>query len=435
MRMLDILIRYCVGAEQMRPPTTTCLKPECNQQKLVDERRTEGQLFTLRRGVLPIWAVSSYCKKCNTRYHSNYSVTTPSAPDAIRSYYYNRDIPIFIQVTGHSYIEAALCRFIETEMAFSHASAQSIARVYNLVLKSCDDDVPNKSTFLQHSLDGELVLDSFFLHALLRHKIRCNERLRVPHHGMHEDRLTGNIQERNMFIAGTGQEMWAHACNDCEKFYTGQDNKIYRMTAGVTDGVTIGHPCCQVHDCKNALKHHHDRFCLQHGRMNNQCAVQGCERLAEHGYKTCIVPTHRAAEKGPRPSCLNCVPDSVRSRYLNQSEPCAGHSPGISEKKLKVNLRRRWTHNEQLFVRCCGIITSRATFFGSEGISGVKVYFLKVTFPACYPGAMPSYIFYDNNCRLIAHLLHTGDTYFSNVGLPVDVFHFKSKHKETDIIC
>ncbi|KAF8573172.1 hypothetical protein K439DRAFT_1399876 [Ramaria rubella] len=207
------------------------------------------------------------------------------------------------------------------------------------------------------------------------------------------------------------------------------------MTAGVTDGVTIGHLCCQVHDCKNALKHHHDRFCLQHGHMNNQCAVQGCEQLAEHGYKMCIVPTHHAAEKGPRPSAGDCMsggaPDSG-----SQSELCAGHSPGISEKKLKVNLGWWWTHNKQLFVRCCGIITSCATFFVSKGISGD---FLKVTFPACYHGAMPSYIFYDNNCHLMAHLmahlLHTGDTYFSNVGLLVDVFHFKSKHKETDIIC
>ena len=40
---------------------------------------------------------------------------------------------------------------------------------------------------------------------------------------------------------------------------------------------------------------------------------------------------------------------------------------------LKGRFSRRWTHNEQLFVRCCGIIISRATFYGSEGVSGVKV--------------------------------------------------------------
>jgi hypothetical protein len=28
-----------------------------------------------------------------------------------------------------------------------------------------------------------------------------------------------------------------------------------------------------------------------------------------------------------------------------------------------------------------------------------------------------------------------GDTYFKNVALPVDVFHFKAKHKQSDEVC
>jgi len=45
---------------------------------------------------------------------------------------------------------------------------------------------------------------------------------------------------------------------------------------------------------------------------------------------------------------------------------------------IKGRLSRRWTHNKQLFVRCCDVITSRATFFGSEGVSGVKVLILSM---------------------------------------------------------
>jgi hypothetical protein len=41
--------------------------------------------------------------------------------------------------------------------------------------------------------------------------------------------------------------------------------------------------------------------------------------------------------------------------------------------KVKGKNSRNWTNNEQLFVRCCGVIISRATFFGSEGITGVSV--------------------------------------------------------------
>jgi hypothetical protein len=61
--------------------------------------------------------------------------------------------------------------------------------------------------------------------------------------------------------------------------------------------------------------------------------------------------------------------------------------------------------------------------------------FLKATFPPQFPGALPSYIFYDNNCSFWKHLIHVNDDYFKNVGLPVDVFHFTSKHTVADTFC
>jgi len=60
--------------------------------------------------------------------------------------------------------------------------------------------------------------------------------------------------------------------------------------------------------------------------------------------------------------------------------------------------------------------------------------FVKVTFPPSMPGSLPSYIFYDNNRNLVAHLLATQDSYFDKVGLPVDVFHVKTKHKDGDLL-
>jgi hypothetical protein len=44
-------------------------------------------------------------------------------------------------------------------------------------------------------------------------------------------------------------------------------------------------------------------------------------------------------------------------------------------------------------------------------------------------------MWYDNNCHIAAMLAAEGDTYFEDVALPVDVFHFKSKHKEGDEFC
>jgi hypothetical protein len=44
-------------------------------------------------------------------------------------------------------------------------------------------------------------------------------------------------------------------------------------------------------------------------------------------------------------------------------------------------------------------------------------------------------MWYDNNCHVAAMLDKARDTYFNEVALPVDVFHFKSKHKESDGYC
>ena len=53
--------------------------------------------------------------------------------------------------------------------------------------------------------------------------------------------------------------------------------------------------------------------------------------------------------------------------------------------------------------------------------------------------SIPGVIWHDNNCRITVMLRNDTDerlhTYFKNVALPVDIFHFKSKHKETDIEC
>lgn len=45
----------------------------------------------------------------------------------------------------------------------------------------------------------------------------------------------------------------------------------------------------------------------------------------------------------------------------------------------------------------------------------------------------PNHIFFDNNCTLAK--LAMGDPFFDNIGLSVDVFHFKCKHSQTDTFC
>lgn len=52
------------------------------------------------------------------------------------------------------------------------------------------------------------------------------------------------------------------------------------------------------------------------------------------------------------------------------------------------------------------------------------------------PNSMPHYIWYDNNCGLYKHCAaEPGEDLHVKIGLPVDVFHWKCKHKKTDVEC
>lgn len=42
---------------------------------------------------------------------------------------------------------------------------------------------------------------------------------------------------------------------------------------------------------------------------------------------------------------------------------------------------------------------------------------------------------FDTNCKLFEHLKSTQDDHFKDTGFPVDVFHFRTKHKTTDTHC
>ncbi|KAJ7510392.1 hypothetical protein B0H11DRAFT_1701987, partial [Mycena galericulata] len=415
------------GAEPLGPPMSQCPGEKCDSHKLGEPSIVEARLYTLHRGILPVFSKSLYCRRCLTRYYHNYSVTKASEPNAQRVYY-KEDVPAFIHVTESCFVEQKLCTYFEAQMAISHATFQGIARVYNTALN--DSLIPNAS-LLKHELTGDLVLDSFFLNALLRDKQKRKEALSIPHGGYQNHRLDQALSERNYRMAGTGQDHWAHACNKCMVVYKGDDGRYYRMTAGVHDGVTVRHLCCGVHDCTLPLPSQKDHFCNTHKDQIKICCIHGCKSSAEPGFRTCSLPDHRAFQKDTE--LQNTAMFQLRERLRNTGIPQPEVVP-TQTPPVKGKMSRSWTHNEQLFVRCCGVIISRATFFGSEGIAGVKD-FLKTTFPSEYPGSLPSYIFYDNNCQFLKHLRSSGDTYFDNVGLPVDVFHFKCKHTIRDGFC
>lgn len=186
---------------------------------------------------------------------------------------------------------------------------------------------------------------------------------------------------------------------------------LARLTACVMDGVTIGHPRCNVDHCVARLDSPRDRFCPGHRKLEHQCAINGCERLTSDNMRTCNLSEHRAYESRKRErgqaifrlkrrlaghstslairsaatDTLPDVPDvldqpEVAAAFATIDVDDATAGPADLEcqektpsNKFKTALTRRWTHNDQLLVRCCGIIFSRAVFFEAESMSNSRV--------------------------------------------------------------
>lgn len=131
------------------------------------------------------------------------------------------------------------------------------------------------------------------------------------------------------------------------------------MSAAVTDGVTLGHPCCSEHECKIPLQTVKEEFCPLHDSLNTECCIRGCPQVRESGFRTCISRAHRKQE--------------VDRTLMKRRRPAKIYKRQDREPKTKGVFSRKWTHNEQLMVRPCGIIVGRATFYASESMSAVKV--------------------------------------------------------------
>lgn len=160
----------------------------------------------------------------------------------------------------------------------------------------------------------------------------------------------------------------------------------------IVDGVTLGHPCCGVHDCTIPLDSNRARFCAEHYEKSLECVVTDCNALAEKDHQTCTIPEHRAREeyvalegksmfslkqrhlclrrKRPDKNFLTDDAPEVDEEEPTQDAPECGKS---DDKALKARFGRRWTYCEELCVASCGVILGRATMYGSEGVNGVRV--------------------------------------------------------------
>lgn len=166
-----------------------------------------------------------------------------------------------------------------------------------------------------------------------------------------------------------------------------------RLTCAVSDGITLGCPCCGVAHCDKPLETRNARFCKGHSYLHGQCAVAGCKANVATGRLSCEDPDHQALEDKYEARRKANFQLRHRSKHNQVSKPAdeaddleepdngeieevcpASKDPeGNGNLKLRGTFGRRQTHNEQIIVRPCGIIIARATFFGSESVPQVAV--------------------------------------------------------------
>ncbi|KAJ3723383.1 hypothetical protein C8R42DRAFT_695872 [Lentinula raphanica] len=449
------------------PPCTTC--PHCNAV-LTNISRVSATFFT-REGPFPAYSTSLRCKSgaltcftllrkliidhlcclatCNIRFYLNYSVQLKSEMRV----YYDEAVPQVVHLEESTFIETALSELFTACTLFAWVSAQNSALIYNHALSLYGNKEVHESHFM---LTPTRVRRAFVLISLLKDWRQQGRTLVMRNDGELDSRLKDLICERNDRMITEGQPERLHACDTCEKLIPTDLPNSYQglrsLRAVVTDGTAVGHWCCKVHNCSIPLENNRHQFCPLHMDQQRICVFTDCDLPARNGYRTCADPDHsnyedyrnsqakaffvlrqrlqRAGVQQPQSSFSSVSKEDSGDLIDDADDPV--HKSEKGNRPSRALFSRRRTHNEQLVVCTCGIIAARATMYGAESISGVKD-FIKSVYPN--PQDLPDVIFYDNNCHLQSHLQAQGDSFFQGTMLPVDVFHFKSKHKESDEFC
>lgn len=139
----------------------------------------------------------------------------------------------------------------------------------------------------------ELVWDSFVLLSLLEDCQRCLVPLILPHTGLQRDRFTVAIRERNIWFHLYGQPSIQHYCKKCVQFF----KNGRKVSAVVIDGVTIGRPCCSIHNCHSPLQSTQHCFFPDHAGFDLICSIIGCNMPTAPKSQTCLDLHHQACKK------------------------------------------------------------------------------------------------------------------------------------------
>ncbi|KAG9052736.1 hypothetical protein FS842_009330 [Serendipita sp. 407] len=470
-------IKHDIGFVTIMPPVDRCMHPDCHETPLRGDLTYKATLFTLEYGPIPVYPFSQSCSNCRARYYNNYFVHSQQEERT----FYPLAVPSIIHVSTKFFVDTTVCELFANMMMMA-------CRIYNLALGDHNEERRNKLDWKPDmKMDREHVSEGFYIHALLLDYARRGEDawrecpLTLPHSDTsnRDGRFRDALTDHNHRFSGYLRPDYNHVCDGCAAVVE-RDGQSALIRSMVTDGIVMGHPCCSIHDCKNPLPSTQSRFCSEHQDQENLCATVGCSNAVLPGSKACgdavcqrleqerkergkamfqlkeRLSQHREQSDGPVTATTStlltaAMIDSAEgigseewtselvgefgamdvSGNSTMSAKTASKATG-SNKKPKAVYGRKRTACEVLAVLSCGTIVGRTTMYGSEAVTGV-IKFWEHLFPTLE--SLPTYMWYDNNCRVKRALEPYPNHRLNKVALPVDVFHFKAKHSKKDAYC
>ncbi|KAG1819694.1 uncharacterized protein BJ212DRAFT_1298132 [Suillus subaureus] len=244
------------------------------------------------------------------------------------------------------------------------------------------------------SVTTEEVWDTFIILALLDDHQDQGTRLCVSHGNNQSDHFTAVMQACNEKIITHGQEELPHACLGCMRLFTMPDGTTYHTEVVVTDGITVGCPCCAVPHCKNALISTHHCFCsANHKYLEAVCAVDGCDKPVIHDKSTrkpckaCSNPLHLRMEDAKSVLSQSRKSKTQRMKSVKLNNALAASSIGNAhtlEDVLPVQDIDEWFEHDPLTGNVC---IQQASVTSSTGVVDPSVLLIE---PQCNSGACPS---------------------------------------------
>jgi hypothetical protein len=128
------------------------------------------------------------------------------------------------------------------------------------------------------TLTTKHVWDAFTVACLLDDSTWLSSQLIIPNIGLQKDQFMKAMWARNLRFRLYSQPELSHQCDKCLQIFHGEEVWV----VVVVDGVTVGHPCCAVHNCFEPLENQCNHFCSSHKKTEGRvCAIKGCTQIRQ----------------------------------------------------------------------------------------------------------------------------------------------------------